>query len=267
MRLVVLARVPRGYSFASDRIVRGLQADGHEVVAVVAHRLPISVAVREWIQKLGWQIVIKKVLARLTGRRASVGAAAPASTTVAPPPRVVWVASHRTPDVTELVRAMKPDLLVLRGCGIIGGDLIAVAKRGTINPHYAELPEYRGMDVTEWSALHGHPCGVTVHWVVPEVDAGAPLLSERIVLEPSDRLGDLREKCAVLAHVLIRRAVAMIAADPTLGSPGPVHGGHQYFVMHPELRRLAERRLARGAHSESRAADATTRSSEVRIAR
>jgi methionyl-tRNA formyltransferase len=148
---------------------------------------------------------------------------------------------------------MAPDLLVLRGCGIIDGDLISVAKRGTINPHYAELPAYRGMDVTEWSALHGHPCVVTVHWVVPAVDAGAPLISERIVLETTDTLGDLREKCATLAHLLIRRAVAMIDADATLGSPGAVHGGRQYFTMHPALRKLAERRLARTTVSQPEA--------------
>jgi methionyl-tRNA formyltransferase len=252
VRLVVLARVPRGYSFADDRIVRGLQADGHEVVAVVAHRLSIAVALREWIQKLGWKIVVKKARARLTIRRGRGSAQAPLSDSATAPPPVVWVSSHRTPEVTTLVRAMEPDLLVLRGCGIIGGDLISVAKRGTINPHYAELPEYRGMDVTEWSVLRGHPCAVTIHWVVPEVDAGAPLISERIMIQSSDRLGDLREKCASLAHVLIRQAVAMVEADSTLGSPGPVNGGFQYFVMHPELRRLAERRLAHLDRSENR---------------
>ena len=244
MRLVVLARVPRGYSFAQDRIVRGLQEDGHDVVAVVAHQLPLKVAVREWIQKLGWKIVVKKAIAKFTDRRTR-GAAAAGAGASRPSPPVAWVPSHRSPETTALVRSMAPDLLVLRGCGIIDGDLISVAKRGTINPHYAELPEYRGMDVTEWSALHGHPCAVTVHWVVPAVDAGAPLISERIVVDATDRLGDLREKCASLAHLLIRRAVAMIDADAALASPGPVHGGKQYFTMHPELRKLAERRLTK----------------------
>ena len=43
---------------------------------------------------------------------------------------------------------------------------------GTLKPHYGPLPSVRGMNATEWALLLGEPTGVTIHFVVPEVDQG-----------------------------------------------------------------------------------------------
>ena len=49
---------------------------------------------------------------------------------------------------------------------------------------------YRGMNVTEWSVLHGDPPGVTVHIVDPGIDTGDILLREEIPLPPGATLRD-----------------------------------------------------------------------------
>ena len=98
-------------------------------------------------------------------------------------------------------------MLVLRGCGIVKGGILSLPRYGAINPHYALLPAYRGMEVTEWSVLHGDPVAVSVHWVHEAVDAGGVIVSKRIEIEPGDSLGDLREKCAALAADLLAEAL------------------------------------------------------------
>src|SRR6185295_10790436 len=101
-----------------------------------------------------WQKASKKIF----GRSAAQGPGAPGRSGAAGGPaiqvnpRVYRVASHNSKETVEIVSGLKPDVLVLRGCGIIKSAILQIPRVATINPHYALLPAYRGMDVTEWSA-------------------------------------------------------------------------------------------------------------------
>jgi methionyl-tRNA formyltransferase len=156
---------------------------------------------------------------------------------------VRFVDSHNSPECVELVRSLRPDALVLRGCGILKQPILAAARLGAINPHYAALPAYRGVDVTEWAALHGDPVAVSVHFVTEQVDTGAVIVSRQIIVEPGDTTGRLRDKSAAAAAELLAEALDKLeaGASPSLAAPGA--GGRQYFSMHPRLRRLADLRL------------------------
>lgn len=114
---------------------------------------------------------------------------------------------------------------------------------GTINPHYALLPDYRGVDVTEWSVLLGDPAAVSIHWVLEEIDAGSVITSRRIEIERGDTLGDLREKSAALASDLIAEAIRRIEFGVATTPGKRSIEGRQYFTTHPRLRQLAELRL------------------------
>ncbi len=45
-------------------------------------------------------------------------------------------------------------------------------KIGVLNAHGGILPEYRGMNVMEWSLLQGDQIGVTVHFIDSKIDTG-----------------------------------------------------------------------------------------------
>ncbi|HEV2915228.1 MAG TPA: formyl transferase [Pyrinomonadaceae bacterium] len=259
MRLVLFSRVPRWYSFRQDRFVKRLVADGHEIAAVVVERTKTLKSIREWMFKLGPRVFFEKAVSnslRLTGlrRAAAVGPASPTTADAAARrplpesvnPPVHLVDSHNSPACVELVRSLRPDVIVLRGCGIVRKQILDIPRVGTINPHYALLPAYRGMDVTEWSALHGDPVAVSVHTVNEGVDTGTVLASRLVKVERGDTVGMLRDKSAALAVDLIAETLANLEAGralPRRAEPGAA--GRQYFVMHPRLRRLADERLKR----------------------
>jgi methionyl-tRNA formyltransferase len=248
MKVVLFSRVPAWYSFRGDRLVTRLTQAGHEVVGVVVERTSTVASLREWIWKLGPGVVltkaVKKGLKLILGHGHSNGHAggnAPPQGTVNPP--VYVVASHNSGACIELVRSLQPDVLILRGCGIIKWPILEIPKLGTLNPHYAVLPAYRGVDVTEWAALHGDPVAVSVHFVAEGVDTGAVLASRRITIEPGDTLGRLREKSAALAVDLFLEVLDRLAAGTSVPRTQPVTEGKQYFSMHPRLRHLANERL------------------------
>src|SRR5262249_26012621 len=156
---------------------------------------------------------------------------------------VRFVDSHNSPECVELVRSLNPDVLVLRGCGILRRPILETARLGAINPHYAALPAYRGVDVTEWAALHGDPVVVSVHFVTEQVDTGAVIVSRQIPVEPGGTTGMLRDKSAAAAVELFSEALDKIEAGAAQPAASPDAAGRQYFAMHPRLRQLADLRL------------------------
>src|SRR5215813_7912824 len=246
MKIVLLSRVPRWYSFRADRVIRRLARDGHEILAVVAERSSTSTSLREWLWKYGPRLFVEKSvrkLLRLAGlKRAPQGGAGgrperPGEQIPTPP--VYFVDSHNSEKCVELVFSLRPDALVWRGCGILKRPILATAWLGAINPHYATLPAYRGVDVTEWAALHGDPVAVSVHFVTEHVDTGSVIVSREILVEPGDTTGELRDKSAALAVELLAEALNKLDAGVAgqTASPGAV--GRQYFAMHSRLRQLA----------------------------
>jgi folate-dependent phosphoribosylglycinamide formyltransferase PurN len=253
MRIVLFSRVPRWYSFRGDRLVTRLVREGHEVVGVVVERVPTLVSFREWMMKLGPGLCLTKAVTkilRLLGLKKAPVSGVPSGDSAGasrrqPSPPVHVVESHNSSTCVEVVKALKPDVIILRGCGIIKWPILEIPKLGTINPHYAELPTYRGMDVTEWAALHGDPVAVSVHFVAEGVDTGAILAHRRVPVERGDTVGGLRDKSAAIAVELFVEVLAKLKAGTSVPRTQPMTEGKQYFTMHPRLRRLANERLRR----------------------
>ena len=255
MKIVLFSRVPRWYSFKNERLASHLAAEGFEIVGVVVEEVPTVKALREWTKKLGFGVFVKKVAQRLTGKK-NVSSDARQNremqlSKVEVSPRVFCFKSHNSQACIEKVKELAPDVIVLRGCGIIKTAMLEVPKIGVINPHYALLPDFRGMDVTEWSALHGDPIAVSVHSVNKGVDTGTVLKSEMIEPTSDDTVGSLRDKSATLAVKLLKDALVDLRNGKEFPENQIHDGGRQFFKMHPRLKELANRRLEMFAkHSE-----------------
>jgi methionyl-tRNA formyltransferase len=246
MKIVLFSRVPRWYSFKNERLASRLTADGHEIVGVVVEQTGTLKSIREWIWKLGFRVFFKKTLQKISGQKAQNATTetyADKSLNVKVSPKVFLVKSHNSAECVEILKSLQPEVIVLRGCGIVKKQVLEVPKIGVINPHYALLPDYRGMDVTEWSALHGDPIAVSVHAVNEGVDTGKVLKSRIIEADAADTTGTLRDKCAALAVDLISEALAEIEKTQTLPKERIEAGGRQYFQMHPRLKKIADERL------------------------
>jgi len=86
------------------------------------------------------------------------------------------------------VREWSPDLVVVSGTGVLTSETIALARVATLNMHHGMLPEIRGMNSIMWALADGRPdwVGVTVHVVIPQLDAGAIVGQARVDVGPDD---------------------------------------------------------------------------------
>jgi phosphoribosylglycinamide formyltransferase-1 len=78
-----------------------------------------------------------------------------------------------------------------------------------INLHPSLLPEFRGLDAVGRALAAGvEKTGVTVHYMVEEVDAGPVILQEEVPVPPGDTKDTLLERLHPIEHRLLVRAVA-----------------------------------------------------------
>ena len=158
--------------------------------------------------------------------------------------RFVLVGDANGEECPKTLTDLGVDILVLAGAPIVGGKILAVPRVGTLNAHQGALPSYRGVNVIEWAIFEGGTPTVTVHFVDAGVDTGDIVAREEIPVSPGDTLATIRAKAAV-------RQVELLASIVTTARSGPLPrvsqraiDGRQYYVMHPRLRAIAERRLA-----------------------
>jgi len=114
------------------------------------------------------------------------------------------------------VDARRPDLVVLAGfMRILSGDF--VRRWPTLNVHPSLLPAFPGAHAVEDALAHGvKVTGVTVHFVVEEVDAGPIVAQEALDVHPDDTPETLHERMKAVEHRLLPDAIALFCADRLL---------------------------------------------------
>ena len=117
-------------------------------------------------------------------------------------------------DLAEAVAATDPDWVVCAGYLRILGTAFVERFRGRLlNIHPSLLPAYRGMR-THARALAADETehGASVHFVIPELDAGAVIAQAAVPIAPCDTPQSLASRVLQVEHPLLlwvlRRAVA-----------------------------------------------------------
>jgi phosphoribosylglycinamide formyltransferase-1 len=128
--------------------------------------------------------------------------------------------------LAEILRLFQVDLIVLAGwMRILSADFIMQFPRRIINLHPALLPltgqgeiyttsdgtvipVFRGLHVVKAALDAGlHVTGSTVHYVIPEVDAGPVICQAEVPIQPGDNEEVLQERIKQHEHELIVEAV------------------------------------------------------------
>ena len=163
-------------------------------------------------------------------------------------PRLV-VSDHNHRRGEEFLNRIAPDLIVFTGGGLIRPNILSIPTIGVLNCHTGILPQYRGMDVVEWTAAERRigdvGFGATLHLMDKGVDTG-PIL-KNLGLEP----GNLKTFSQIRAALEVRMVELML--DGVRGFRDRTFAPHtqrpdegrQYFVMHPRMRAFAELQLLR----------------------
>ena len=143
----------------------------------------------------------------------------------------------------ELISKISPDIAILSGSEIIRKSFLDIPKIGTINPHFAILPKYRGMSTIEWSIFHGDEVGISVHFVEPRIDMGDILNQDTVSIEKGDTPQDIREKIRYRSVDLLIRTCLELREGRISPIKQKPEDGKQFFKIHPELKKIAEGKL------------------------
>ena len=115
--------------------------------------------------------------------------------------------------LVDAVQTRAPDLVVLAGfMRILSGDF--VRRWPLLNVHPSLLPSFPGAHAVEDALAHGAKVtGVTVHFVVEDVDAGPIVAQAPVPIEPDDTPDTLHARMKAVEHHLLPHAVALFCAD------------------------------------------------------
>ena len=142
---------------------------------------------------------------------------------------------------------LKPDVIAFTGGGLIRSNILSIPRLGILNCHTGLLPQFRGMDVVEWTAAEGEighvGFGVTLHLMDKGLDTGPILLRKKMEAKPGDTFHSIRTRLEVQMVKMMVAGVRGLRDRKLKPIPQNLNRGKQYFVMHPRMAEFAEKKL------------------------
>ncbi|MET0582156.1 MAG: phosphoribosylglycinamide formyltransferase [Pseudoxanthomonas sp.] len=137
--------------------------------------------------------------------------------------------------LADAVAACRPDWVVCAGyMRILGDDFIARFRGKLLNIHPSLLPKYRGLHTHARALEAGDDHhGGSVHFVIPELDAGSVIAQASIPVLPGDTAQTLAQRLLPREHELLT-AVLGLAASGRLAE----HDGMAFCDGQPLFRPL-----------------------------
>ena len=89
---------------------------------------------------------------------------------------LIIVRDHNHSDSQHFLEVHQPDVIAFTGGGLIRNNILSIPRTGILNCHTGILPQFRGMDVVEWTAAEKKikqvGFGVSLHLMDTGVDSG-----------------------------------------------------------------------------------------------
>jgi methionyl-tRNA formyltransferase len=124
----------------------------------------------------------------------------------------------KDPRLAERVRTEDVDILLnVYSLFVICSDVLNAPRFGGFNLHPGPLPSYAGLNSMLWAIYRGEQTyGVTLHKMVPKIDAGPIVYQAAVTVDQDDTGLSLSSKCVKAGVSLIVRLLNTAAADPQM---------------------------------------------------
>lgn len=111
----------------------------------------------------------------------------------------------REPEFVEIIRELKPDVIVVVAFGqILPRSLLDIPPHGCINVHASLLPRYRGAAPLNWCIINGETeTGVTTMLMDSGLDTGPMLLRQSTPLDENEDISSLHDRMAEMGADLL----------------------------------------------------------------
>lgn len=142
-----------------------------------------------------------------------------------------------SPEMQEIIE-LQPDLIVTAAFGqFLPTKLIQAAKIGAINVHGSLLPKYRGGAPVQYAIMNGDDkTGVTIIYMVKQMDAGAMLAQKEMPIGPKDDTASIFEKMSLLGRDTLLEMLPHLIA----GEIKPVEQDESKVVFSPTIKPAEE---------------------------
>ncbi|MFO0891120.1 MAG: methionyl-tRNA formyltransferase [Isosphaeraceae bacterium] len=132
--------------------------------------------------------------------------------------RRLGIPVHPRPTLRSLERQigeLEPDCVVVSSYDRVLPEAI-LGRRRFVNVHYSPLPRYRGRANVNWAVINGErAAGITIHTIVPGLDAGNILFQQLIPIHDDQTVADLYLELNRIQRERLGAAVrAYIEGDP-----------------------------------------------------
>jgi len=132
----------------------------------------------------------------------------------------------------DALASFAPDWIVCAGYMRILGEAFVQRFAGRlINIHPSLLPKYKGLHTHARALEAGDPeAGASVHFVVPELDAGTVLGQAHVPVQPGDTPEVLAQRVLAVEHPLLIASLRWLVAGRVAERHGQLHvDGHPLF--------------------------------------
>jgi methionyl-tRNA formyltransferase len=111
------------------------------------------------------------------------------------------------PGIHRAIGLSRPDGVVVSSYNrILTGEILESCH--FINVHYAPLPRYRGRACVNWAVINGEPfAAISIHELVPALDAGNLLFQQLVPIDESDTISTLYERLNELQRIHLGKTV------------------------------------------------------------
>jgi len=97
---------------------------------------------------------------------------------------------------------------------ILSNDFVLKNLNKIINIHPSLLPAFKGTQAIKDAFDYGvKVTGVTIHFVIPEIDSGPIILQEPVIIEEDDTIETLEEKIHKLEHKMYIKVLELISCE------------------------------------------------------
>ncbi len=120
----------------------------------------------------------------------------------------------RRPEQVELLKSLRPEMMVVVGYGqIIPQNIIDLPRHGILNVHASLLPKYRGAAPIQWAIANGETStGVTVMQIDAGLDTGDMLLRASVAIGAEETSSELSARLAELGADQLLKVISHIKA-------------------------------------------------------
>jgi len=132
--------------------------------------------------------------------------------------------------LAQIIDSYEPDLIVLAGFMRILSDAFVEQFGGKlINIHPSLLPKYKGLHTHKRALENGDTeHGASVHFVIPELDAGTIILQGVVPVKPDDTEESLADRVHQMEYIIYPQAINWLVENKpiNLDTPAKVYSCH-----------------------------------------